>query len=178
MSKVIITVTGGSGSGKSTLVTSLCAKYPARFKALRLEDYYLPFDSIKVRYKGRANLDVEEAFDKKMLINDMKEWLQDKDGGNTLLFEGFIANFILEDVRLELMFAIYLDAPHELRFSRRQGEMMDKDYEQNVLMPMHRMYVEPQKERADVVIDVSDKTIQEVECLALGRINDFMKGIV
>lgn len=175
MSKAVVTVTGGSGSGKSTLLTNLCSKYPSMFTPFRLEDYYLPFDDIKIRYKGRANLDVEEAFDKEALTSDLDNWMQNKNSGDTLLFERFIANNIIQELPIKRIFSIYMEAPHRLRFGRRQGEMMDKDYERNVLIPMHNLHVEPQKGRADAVIDVSDKTIQEVESLAFKRINNFIK---
>jgi uridine kinase len=45
--------------------------------------------------------------------------------------------------------------------------MKDKQYEREVLIPMHTRFVEAQREAADLVIEVSDKTADEVELMIL-----------
>lgn len=166
MLTAVVAITGGSGSGKSTLVNNLCANYAEVYRPFRLEDYYLPFEDIKVRYKDRANLDVVEAFDIKQLLADLHAMRYSKEDKRIILFEGFLANKVLCDANLPRCLSVYLEAPHTLRFSRRQGQMMDTDYEQNVLIPMHKLYVEPQMTQSDIVIDVANKSISQVERLA------------
>ena len=108
-------------------------------------------------------MDVIEAFDGAGLRSEIIRWSQDEDAPKRGVLEGFIARLALEALEGIDVKTIYLDAPHELRFSRRQGEMTDKDYEANVLIPMHNLHVEAQKTQADLIVDVSDKTPDQVE---------------
>lgn len=57
--------------------------------------------------------------------------------------------------------------------------MVDKEYEKNVLIPMHNKYVEVQKKIADLVINVTDLSPEEVESIAMEKLGlNSMRGTI
>ena len=77
-----------------------------------------------------------------------------------IILEGYLSLYN-QDVRKFLDFSFFLDASHDTRIKRRTN-FLNSEYEQNVLIPMHEEFVEPTKQFADEVIDVSNLTPEEV----------------
>lgn len=159
--KTLFYVVGGSGAGKTTLTQLLKDELHPNTRHIALEDYYKNFDAIPVRFGDRPNLDCPEAFDIREIKNEIISWKKDETSPIAVV-EGFIAASVLHPVSDVDNRIIYLDAPHEVRFPRRQGEMTDVVYEKQVLSPMHARYVEPQLSYADYVLDISTLSKSEV----------------
>lgn len=186
----IIGIAGGSGSGKSSVSWLLVNSDPDRFQVLNSDDYQkLPGDKGLPRLHGMVNWDHPEIIRWEDLIADVKKL---RNGHSVtvgtkdrrlnpdylkhhrridrvieprpiLLIEGYLA---LHDPRLNRLYdkSIYLDLDGPSREDRRDKEVGYKNeiYNDKVMKPMHDRYVEPTRARADVVIDVSGLSLEEV----------------
>lgn len=193
----VIGIAGGSGSGKSTLAVALCRKHPDRFALLHLDDYFrrrsevpllsgvtnwehplaIRFDRLRddvealrsgasVRVVTKSEL-YHPAYDHG-LRNVIEHDVEPKPD---ILVEGYLA--LHDDALRELMdLAIYLDIPAEASIRRRSSNKLvpDEYYVREVLLPMHERYVAPTKRYADLVIDVSRISAEEVMARAEERL--------
>ena len=57
---------------------------------------------------------------------------------------------------------------------QRRTKFVNKKYLDKVLLPMHEQYVEPTKELADLVIDVNNKSAQEVKEISKSNLREFL----
>lgn len=182
-----IGVTGGSGVGKSTICDTLKNKYPENIQLVQLDDYFKP-SAEKPTLEGLVNSDHPDSLDFNKLYNDLIQLGQNKsvvihtknpylnpDYVNTkeripiqfspkpiVMIEGFL---ILHDERIRklLSTSIFLEAGHDMRWARRANySNKNEEYEKKVIIPMHTQYVEPAKEYAEHVIDVSNMSKEEV----------------
>lgn len=76
-----------------------------------------------------------------------------------IILEGYLSLWHPE-VRKLLDYSVFLDASHDTRIQRRTN-FLNSEYEQKVLIPMHEQFIEPTKQFADKVIDVSQVDITE-----------------
>lgn len=178
MKPILIAIAGGSGSGKSTLAEALCAKYPDEVGLVQFDDYRkLP--SEMPTYRGMQNRDHPDSMQLETFVNDLTKLSE----GNSvvintrnehlnpefaktrqklpvefkpkkiMLIEG---HMILGDERVRnlLETSIWLEAPHEARWKRRQHfPGQPESYERVVYKPMHLEHVEAKKDFAEHVID-------------------------
>ncbi len=179
-------ISGGSGSGKSTVAIALCRKYPDVYTLLQIDDYFKKEEFVPSMH-GKLNWDHPDATNFDALYQDLQTLLHGepitirtkselyhpeyrKELHNkihytivpkeVILVEGFMA---FHDQRIRDLFSkkIYLNIPLEESLKRRT-KFVDEDYYQNILTPMFEQYVLPTKEFADKVIDVTNKTAEEV----------------
>lgn len=191
----VIGISGGSGSGKSTVAISLCKKYPDVYTLLQIDDYFKKEEFVPSMH-GKLNWDHPDAIDLDKLHQDLQTLLKGepitirtkselynpdyrKELHNkiyytiapkkVILVEGFLAFY---DERIRNLFSkkIYLDIPLGKSLKRRT-KFVDGDYYQSILTPMFEQYVLPTKEFADKVINVVDKTPEQVE----GEVYEFIK---
>lgn len=184
-----IGIAGGSGSGKSSLAISLCQKFPEQFALLHIDDYFKPTADVP-KFGEFSNWDDPDAIRFDDLRNDIKALLLGEsvkvltkgelynpeftielknkkeviiEPKPTVILEGYLA---LHDTEIrELMdLKMYLDISITESIRRRSTNKfaINDDYLHNVLIPMHWEFVEPTKQYADLIIDVSDKTQEEV----------------
>ena len=180
-----IGITGGSGSGKTTLCNALKNKYPDKIEHISLDDYFKPssekpkvgdiinHDHPDSLYFGKLVDDlVKLSQGKSVVINTKNEYLNPEFSKTKvkipfefyprpiILVEGFL---VLHDKRIRelLVTSIYLNAGHETRYSRRV-HLKNEEYEKKVIIPMHNQYVEPTKQYANHIIDISDLTKEQV----------------
>ncbi len=185
----IIGIAGGSGCGKSTVSVALCKKYPETFALIHVDDYFKKKEEVPL-VGQHSNWDHPEALRMDDLYRDIcslkagqsikittKSELYNPDYDRNLknkieyevvpkpflILEGYLA---LHDSRLrDLMgLKIYLDIPVTESTKRRSGNKFafDPDYFETVLAPMHREFVEPTRQYADICLDVSNKNAAEV----------------
>lgn len=190
MKPIFIGIAGGTGAGKTTLCAALQNKYPDTIGLIQLDDYLKP-PSEALKFEGMMNWEHPDAlyFDK--LAKDLSEFSQGhsvvintkKELGNpdyrepvgdqyqervpvefgpkpVMLIEGYL---VLFDARVRSFFdtSIYLDLDHDIRLARRM-HFMNPEYEKKILIPMHEKFVEPTKQYAEYVIDVSNLTKEQV----------------
>lgn len=189
MDTCILGVAGGSGSGKSTLAVALCKKYPHIFALLHLDDYYKKKEEVPL-HRGFTNWEHPEALRFEDVVRDITALKEGKpitfltkgelynpnfdvnlrnkiehtlEPKPILILEGFLA-LSQERIRDLLDYKIFLDIPIEESIRRRSGNkfMPDEDYFTNVVVPMHEKYVAPTRKYADLVLDVSTLSAEEV----------------
>ena len=185
MKTIFIGITGGTGAGKSTLCNALKRKYPEKIELIQLDDYFKPLAD-KPKVGDIVNSDHPEALYLSKLADDLVKFARGESVTiNTkneylnpafektkeripfefhptpiMLVEGFLVLYD-ERVRNLLTTSIWLEVNHATRWSRRV-HFKNKEYEEKVLIPMHQQYVEPTKQYAEYIIDVSNLTKEEV----------------
>lgn len=185
MKPIFIGIAGGTGAGKSTLCTALMDKYPDKIGLIQLDDYFKPSAQVQ-KFEEHTNWDHPDALFLDKLANDLAELSQGKsivintknerlnpDYKKTdkripvefqpkpiMLVEGYLVLFD-ERVRKFLTTAIWLDVDHQTRWSRRV-HFKYPEYEEKVLLPMHKQFAEPTKQYAAHIIDVSNLSKQQV----------------
>lgn len=189
MNNFLVAIAGGTGVGKSTLAHGLMDEYPEEVEVVNLDDYMKPKEQVSLLH-GMHNFDDPKTIDWEKLIGDLKALLSGnsvevmtknlrfnpdfyKRGKlriprtiqpkRVILVEGFL---VLYNEALKKMFdySVYLDASLKATMQRRTKIMENSDnYNKLVVEPMHEMHVAPTKVRADLIIDVSEKTAEEVK---------------
>ena len=186
----IIGLAGGSGAGKSTVCEYLLDKGPDTYEVMSLDDYQkLKTDKSLPRLNGKINWDHPNAIDWPKLKQDLESltsgltiqtqvWTSsfNPDYHKTgkmiarkvsprpiLILEGYLALYSSE-INKFYSTTIFLDLDTKTRNERRgKNDLVgDPDYINQVLTPMHDQYVEPTKYNADLLIDVKDKTVEDI----------------
>lgn len=187
MNNFLIGIAGGSGCGKSTLSYGLKDKYPDLIEVVHFDDYQkeevdVPF------FEDMRNWDHPDAINFEQLYSDL---IQLKNGKEVevmtkssilnplyeekgrikhilkpkkiIVVEGYLA---LQDKKIRDLFnyKIFLDIPIAESMKRRDKITYNDETEYNnkILIPMHKKYVEPSKEIADLLIDVVKNNKDEV----------------
>lgn len=187
-SSYIVAVTGGSGSGKTTFAKKLRQELGEENCALLLQDFYYHDQSARFDGDGKSvNFDHPSAIDFDLMLKHLEmlkkgiavdipiyDFATHKRQEKTehflphpiILVDGIL---ILTNEKLRASFdeAIFLDAPEELRFSRRlkrdveergrTPEGVKAQFAQQV-KPMHDQFVEPAKKYATKIINNSNYT--------------------
>lgn len=185
MKPIFIGIAGGTGAGKSTLCAALMDKYPDTVGLIQLDDYFKPLAQVP-KFEGHTNWDNPDALYLDKLATDLAELSQGKsivintknerlnpDYKKTdkrisvefqpkqiMLVEGYLALFD-ERVRKFLTTSIWLDVDHETRWDRRV-HFKYPEYEEKVLRPMYKQFVEPMKQYAAYIIDASKIAKEQV----------------
>jgi uridine kinase len=193
-----IGIAGGTGSGKSTAAVALCEQHHDTFVLLHLDDYYKKREDAPVAH-GYTNWDHPDALKFDEIVYDIEKLKRgeqitvetkslfynqkyDNAIGNKktqtlspkpiMLLEGHLA-FHNEHMRGLLELKIFLDIPVEESIRRRSlkdKDEMTEEYFKNVLLPMHERFVVPTKKYADIVINILDKSSNEVLNILEGEI--------
>lgn len=178
---VLIGIAGGTGSGKTTLAKRLKNTFGDDVVLLCQDFYYNSFDSLTYEERKLLNFDHPDAFDSKLLIEQLKQLksfepierptysfveyrrLKEtvrEEPKRVIILEGIL---IFENPQLaELMdIKVFVDTDADIRFARRlmrdiheRGRNPDSVVNQylNTVKPMHEAFIEPSKKKADVII--------------------------
>lgn len=198
---LIIGIAGGTGSGKTTVVNKIIKSFPAGEVAVIPQDYYYKDSShIPPEERSKINFDEPDAIEWTLLVKQLKELQKGNsiemptysyltctrqpetvhvEPRDVVIVEGIL---VLTDPELRDMMDVkcFVDADPDDRLIRviardciergRTPQMVIDRYE-DVLKPMHSMYIEPTKRYADLIIPQGGKN-----AVAIGLLTDFIDG--
>lgn len=181
-SPMLIGIAGGTGSGKSTFAERLLALFPKDIAVISYDNYYKPQDHLSFEERLKTNYDCPDALDTDLLVKHLrilqegnpvdvpnydfkihtrKAKLSRLVPSPIIIVDGILT---FHDERLREMFdiKIFTDADADERILRRlrrdvneRGRDIDGVIAQylHTVKPMHRIYVEPTKKYADIIIN-------------------------
>ena len=186
MKPLIIGIAGGTGSGKTFLANRIKTIYPNKLVQTITQDaFYHDFSHMSFKEREKINFDHPSSIDSKLLLKKIKllsekqkvfvpryDYLKHLREDNQfaiypadiIIVEGiFVLYFAV--IRALLEVKLYLNTPTQLRFQRRlkrdkiqRGRSLrsiEKQFKEFV-QPMHKKYIEPTKEHADVILNGTD----------------------
>ncbi|MYM19890.1 uridine kinase [Brevibacterium sp. 5221] len=191
---IIIGVAGGSGSGKTTLTRALMDAYRGRCVLLRQDDYYARRDDLAFEQRAALNYDAPEAFDDALLIEHLARLREGRavdspvydfadqnrseatvrvEPRPVIIVEGIL---IYADEALCALFDIrlFVDTDADVRILRRirrdvieRGRSLESVEHKylTTVKPMHELYVEPSKRRADLVIPAGGQNLVALDMI-------------
>jgi uridine kinase len=179
---IIIGIAGGTGSGKSTFTRRIKEAFGDQVTVIYHDNYYRRNDGIPFEERKKINYDHPDALETDLLIEHLTELRHGRPiqcpvydyavhnrsdktipilPSRVILVEGIL---VLSDERLrDLMdIKIYVEADADERILRRALRDMEErgrdlrgiiDQYLTTVKPMHYLYVEPTKAKADIVIN-------------------------
>lgn len=179
---LIIGIAGGTGSGKTTVVNQIVKQLPSDEVCVISQDsYYRETNNLSYEERTKINFDHPRAIDFELLIKHLKELRKSKTINQpvysfvthnrtketvktyprkVIIVEGIL---ILNNEELRDLFdiKIFVHADTDERLIRRmrrditeRGRDIDEvlNRYQTTLKPMHRQFIEPTKNFADIII--------------------------
>lgn len=176
-----IGIAGGTGSGKTTITRRLQRRFADSVCTLYHDNYYRSRDDIPFEERKRLNYDEPAAFETELMIRQLRalksgETIQCPTYDFTvhnraektltvhpapvILVEGIL---ILENEALcnEMDIKLFVDTDADVRILRRivrdvrdRGRSLESVVNQylTTVKPMHELYVEPSKRKADIIV--------------------------
>ena len=182
MDCIIIGIAGGTGSGKSTFTNRLRDRFGDNITVIYHDNYYKRHDDIPFEERKKLNYDHPDALETDLMVEHLKKLKAGEsiecpvydftkhtrssqvlriDPKPVILVEGIL---LLADPRVRelLDIKVYVEADADERIFRRisrdveeRGRDMKGIINQylTTVKPMHYLYVEPTRAKADVVIN-------------------------
>lgn len=182
MKTILIGIAGGTGSGKSTFTNRLKDRFGDDIDVIYHDNYYRRQDDVPMKVRQKRNYDHPDALETDLLVEHLKqlkaghavdgpvydytmhnrsEKTMHIEPRRIIIVEGIL---LLADHRLRDMFdiKIYVEADADERILRRivrdveeRGRSLENIVEQylTTVKPMHYLYVEPTRAKADLVIN-------------------------
>lgn len=179
----IICLSGGSGSGKTTLAELIASRFPRNFVSiLPIDAYYKDHNHLSAEEKRLHNFDHPDAIDFDLLVEHLQKLKMSLpvdrpvysfhtcsreqevvrvEPSEILIVEGLLALFN-EKLRSEAGYTIFLNVSEANRLNRiierdseERGRTMESTTERfyTTVQPMHEAFIEPYKDKADLIID-------------------------
>lgn len=192
---LIIGIAGGTGSGKTTVVNKIIGSLPPGEVAVLPQDsYYKDSSHIPPEERSKINFDEPAAIEWTLLVEQLKQLKEGRaiemptysyltctrqpetvtvEPRDVVIVEGIL---VLNDPVLRSMMdvKVFVDAEPDERLIRviardviergRTAQMVIDRYQQ-VLKPMHSMYIEPSKRHADLIIPQGGNNIVAINLL-------------
>ena len=182
MKSIIIGIAGGSGSGKSTFTNRIKGYFGDKVVVIYHDNYYRRQDGIPFEKRVKVNYDHPDFLETDLLVEHLKELkaghsiqcpVYDYSQHNrsdqvvtieprpVILVEGIL---LLADPRIRelLDIKVYVEADADERILRRITRDVEEwgsdlrgiiDQYLTTVKPMHYLYVEPTRSKADIVIN-------------------------
>jgi len=194
----IVGIAGGTGSGKTYLTNQIKKKFGYdSFEIIELDAYYKDLSHLSFSEREKTNFDHPTSFDFDLLIKHLDN-LEERNKINVpvynykthtrmrktklinkkklLIIEG-IFSFINKKLRDKMTFKVFLNISEKIRLERRlKRDMIDRARTiksinrqlNNTVIPMHKKYVQPSIEFADLVIE--NRKYQETKDILFKKI--------
>ncbi len=182
MESIIIGIAGGSGSGKSTFTSRVKKHFGDDVVVIYHDNYYRRQDGVPFEERVKVNYDHPDSLETDLLVEHLKQLKQGNaidcpvydysmhnrsseliriEPKPVILVEGIL---LLADPRIRelLDIKVYVEADADERILRRisrdvkeRGRDLDGIIKQylTTVKPMHYIYVEPTRPKADIVIN-------------------------
>ena len=192
---LIIGIAGGTGSGKTTVVNKIINSLPCGEVAVLPQDsYYKDSSHIPVEERSKINFDEPAAIEWSLLVDHIRELKEGKtiqmptysyltctrqeetvtvEPREVVIVEGIL---VLTDPVLRKMMdvKVFVDAGADERLirviardcvERGRTPIMVLNRYQDVLKPMHEMYIEPSKRYADLIVPQGGSNVVAIQLL-------------
>ena len=179
---LVIGIAGGTGSGKTTVVNKIISSFPPGEVAVLPQDsYYRDLSALPMEERAKVNFDEPASIEWELLVTQLNELKEGKNvemptysyltctrqaetirvsPRDVVIVEGIL---VLTDPILRNMLdvKVFVDADADDRLIRvisrdcvERGRTPQAviDRYQDVLKPMHSMYIEPSKRFADLIV--------------------------
>ena len=205
MSKVLtIGIAGGTGSGKTTITRRIQRCFGNGVCTLYHDNYYKSRDDISLEERARLNYDEPAAFDTDLLVSQLRQ-LRNGESVRCPVYDFTVHNrsdktllvrpapvilvegiLILADPALcdALDIKVFVDTDADVRILRRivrdvrdRGRSLESVVNQylTTVKPMHELYVEPSRRRADVIVPQGGHNEVAMELL-IERVRAHLEG--
>lgn len=201
---LIIGIAGGTGSGKTTLTKSLYEKFADIASVIYHDNYYKANDHLTYEERCELNYDHPSSFDTELMLeqlsllrqgisidcpiydytvhNRSRDTIHIK-ANKVLFIEGIL---IFNDPRIceQMDIKIFVDTDADVRILRRikrdvqkRGRSLDSVIHQylNTVKPMHELYVEPSKRKADIIVPEGGKNLIALDMI-VQKIKEHVKN--
>lgn len=192
---LIIGIAGGTGSGKTTVVNKIINSLPAGEVAVLPQDsYYKDSSHVPVEERSKINFDEPAAIEWTLLVDHIRQLKEGRTiemptysyltctrqpetitvaPREVVIVEGIL---VLTDPVLRDMMdvKVFVDADADVRLirviardcvERGRTPMMVLNRYQEVLKPMHEMYIEPSKRFADLIVPQGGSNVVAIQLL-------------
>lgn len=179
---VIIGIAGGTGSGKTTIAKKLAAAIPeGRCRLIQHDAYYRDRSHMAPKERETINYDHPDALESELLAAHLAQLRDGKavdvpiydyvthtrrsdirkiEPAPVIIVEGILI-FVEPVLRAQLDIKLFVDTDADIRLTRRIGRDLEergrtfhsvREQYYSSVRPMHRRYVEPSKQWADLII--------------------------
>ena len=179
---IIIGIAGGTGSGKSTLADNIKKEFAHNITMISHDCYYKAHPELPFEERAKLNYDHPDSIETSLLIEHLKElkkgnpierpeysFINHQREEETvkvvpkkvIIVDGILI-FENKELRDLMDIKIFVDTDADIRFIRRllrdvqeRGSTLDSVVTQycTTVKPMHYLYVEPTRSKADIVIN-------------------------
>lgn len=192
---LIIGIAGGTGSGKTTVVNKIINSLPAGEVAVLPQDsYYKDSSHVPVEERSKINFDEPAAIEWSLLVEHIRQLKEGHDiemptysyltctrqeetvtvaPREVVIVEGILV--LTDPVLREMMdVKVFVDADADERLirviardcvERGRTPIMVLNRYQDVLKPMHEMYIEPSKRYADLIVPQGGSNVVAIQLL-------------
>ncbi|USR79103.1 uridine kinase [Arcanobacterium pinnipediorum] len=178
---LVIGIAGGTGSGKTTLTRAIESRFAPHASVIFHDAYYKAHDDLSYEERAQLNYDHPDSFDNALLVSHLDKLLsghaieapvydyaahnrakhtQHIEPAPVLIVEGIL--LFAEPQICDLCdVKIFVDTDADVRILRRikrdvieRGRSLESVESQYLatVKPMHELYVEPSKRRADLIV--------------------------
>ena len=192
---IIIGIAGGTGSGKTTVVNKIINSLPPGEVAVLPQDsYYKDSSHVPVEERSKINFDEPAAIEWLLLAKHIRELKEGKsiqmptysyltctrqaetvtvEPREVVIVEGILV--LTDPVMRDMMdVKVFVDADADERLirviardcvERGRTPIMVLNRYQEVLKPMHEMYIEPSKRYADLIVPQGGSNVVAIQLL-------------
>ncbi len=192
---IIIGIAGGTGSGKTTVVNKIINSLPPGEVAVLPQDsYYKDSSHVPVEERSKINFDEPAAIEWTLLARHIRELKEGKtiemptysyltctrqpetvtvEPREVVIVEGILV--LTDPIMREMMdVKVFVDADADERLirviardcvERGRTPIMVLNRYQEVLKPMHEMYIEPSKRYADLIVPQGGSNVVAIQLL-------------
>ncbi len=182
----VVGLVGGSCSGKTTLAEELEKELLGRSSFISFDCYYKPLTHLAVEERAKTNFDHPDSIDGRLLaehvarlrdgqcllvpeydfaVHDRASQFIAIEPKEVVILDGMLLG-CFEEILSQVDLLIFLDVPADERLQRRlkrdvfeRGRSEESIYWQfeHRVSPMHKIFVQSVKERADVLLSWNDE---------------------